>query len=44
LTTVVQDFKEIGRVAAEKLIKMLNNETVETVDYVPYNFRIRESI
>jgi LacI family transcriptional regulator len=44
LTTVVQDFKEIGRVAAEKLIKMLNNEIVETVDYVPYNFRIRESI
>jgi LacI family transcriptional regulator len=44
LTTVVQDFKEIGRVAAEKLIKMLNNEIVESVDYVPYNFRIRESI
>jgi LacI family transcriptional regulator len=44
LTTVVQDFKEIGRVAAEKLIKMLNNEAVEAVDYVPYNFRIRESI
>ncbi|MDF2532245.1 MAG: LacI family transcriptional regulator [Clostridia bacterium] len=44
LTTVVQDFKEIGRVAAEKLIKMINNEAVEAVDYVPYNFRIRESI
>jgi len=44
LTTVVQDFKEIGRVAAEKLIKMVSNEAVDTVDYVPYHFRIRESI
>jgi LacI family transcriptional regulator len=44
LTTVVQDFKGIGRAAAEKLIKILNNEAVEAVDYVPYNFRIRESI
>ncbi len=44
LTTVVQDFKGMGRAAAEKLIKMLSGENVNEVDYVPYHFRIRESI
>jgi LacI family transcriptional regulator len=44
LTTIVQDFKEIGRVAAGKLIRMLKGEEVNEVDYVPYYFRKRESI
>ncbi|MCM8900427.1 LacI family transcriptional regulator [Caldicoprobacter algeriensis] len=44
LTTVVQDFKEMGRIAAQKLIKMLKNESVERIDYVPYVFRKRESV
>jgi LacI family transcriptional regulator len=44
LTTVVQDFKEMGRVAAKKLVKMLKDEKIDTVDYVPYIFSKRESV
>ncbi|HYE82366.1 MAG TPA: LacI family DNA-binding transcriptional regulator [Clostridia bacterium] len=44
LTTVVQDFKGMGKVAADTLIKMLNGETVEETSYVPYFLRVRESV
>lgn len=44
LTTVVQDFKGMGKVAADTLIKMLNGEAVDETYYVPYYFRIRESV
>lgn len=44
LTTVVQDFKGMGRAAADTLIKMLQGEPVEETNYVPYSFSIRESV
>lgn len=44
LTTVVQDFKGMGKVAADILIRMLKGEAVEEASYVPYFLRVRESI
>ncbi len=44
LTTIVQDFKTMGKAAAEKLIKMLNNEEVQKVEYIPYYFKKSESV
>lgn len=44
LTTVVQDFKGMGKTAADTLIKMLQGESVDQTSYVPYCFRIRESV
>ncbi len=44
LTTVVQDFKGMGKTAADTLIKMLQGEEVEETNYVPYSFSIRESV
>lgn len=44
LTTVVQDFKGMGKAAADTLIKMLEGEAVEEAVYVPYFLRVRESI
>ena len=44
LTTVVQDFKGMGKAAADTLIKMLKGETVDETSYVPYFFRKSESV
>lgn len=44
LTTVVQDFKGMGRTAADNLIKMLKGEAVDETSYVPYFLRKRESV
>ena len=44
LTTVVQDFKGMGKAAADTLIKMLEGEKVEETYYVPYSFSVKESV
>jgi LacI family transcriptional regulator len=44
LTTVVQDFKGMGKAAADTLIKMLEGETVDETNYVTYCLRESESV
>ena len=43
LTTIEQPFKEMGNIAAEKIIKMAEGNIIKNDDFLPVKLIIRES-